>query len=303
MSMDSSTNLISDDSNNVDNEYNFDRVVLNYLDATGHIRRRDLVKYLMDLHPDEYGYSKKSIDRKLASLVKTGDIVILKQQDELERYGIEKEAANASYLISKRTSNTKKYLNNVIELLKSGDDVEKKEALVEIENYKEMYVLDPVQLDLLVQNLKTDNKDLINHIIGILYSYIDERGKEPQNKDLFINRLKSLVKKYPKNVYDQLRIRLIHLLGYYNDSCVIKQFLHDVDNLDISSSLTWAYSSKYTAKIIESNKQRVFDFIIKLRKEDKDDVANFVSHIRDEARAHLGPSGIDDKPMKSVKEF
>lgn len=303
--MNSNTNSISYDINNINNEVNFDTEVLNYLDAKGYIRRRQLVKDLIDLHPDERGYSQKSIDRKLGILVKTGQIVILKQQADLENYGIKKEAGNASYLISKRTTEIKEYLNNVIELLKSDDDIEKKEALVEIENYKEMYVLDPVQLDLMVQNLDTDNKDLINHIIRILYSYIDKRGKQPKNKDLFINHLANLVTKYPKHINnnDHLRTALIHLLGYYNDNCVIEQFIQDANTLENPFSVLHDYESKYTANIIESNRQLIFDLITKLRREDKDEAVRFVSHIRHQARAHLGLLGRDVKPTKSLKEF
>lgn len=305
LSMNSSTNSISYDINNIDNEVNFDTEVLNYLDVKGYLRRRQLVKDLMDLHPDERGYSQKSIDRKLGLLVKTGQIVILKQQDELESYGIEKEAGNASYLISKRTTKIKEYLNNVIELLRSDDDIEKKEALVEIENYKEMYVLDPVQLDLLVQSLETDNKDLIDHIIRILYNYVDKRGKLPKSKDLFINHLANLVKKYPIHINnnDHLRTSLIHLLGYYNDNCVIEQLVQDAKTLENPFSVLHDYESKYTANIIESNRQLIFDLIAKLRRENKDEAVRFVSHIRSQARAHLGLLGRDVKPTKSLKGF
>lgn len=303
--MNLNTNLVSYDTNNINNEVNFDTEVFNYLDANGHIRRRQLVKYLMDLHSDERGYSQKSIDRKLGILVKTKQIIILKQQDDLESYGIEKEAGNASYLVSKRTNEIKGYLNNLIEHLKSDDDVKKKEVLVEIENYKKMYVLDPVQLDLLVQSLDTDNKDIIDHIIRILYSYVGERGKEPKNKDLFINHLNNLVKKYPKHINnnDHLRTALIHLLGYYNDNCVIEQFVQDVNILENPFSVQHDYESKYTANIIESNRQLIFDLITKLRRENKDEAARFVSHIRHQARAHLGLLGSDVKPTKSLMKF
>lgn len=303
--MNLNTNNTANNTNVIKNEDNFDTEVLNYLDSIGYIRRRQLVRDLMSVHQDERGYSQKSIDRKLGNLVKTGQVLILKKPEELERYGIDREDGKASYFVSKRTSEIKEYLDNIIELLKSDDEVEKKEALVEIENFKDVYVLDPVQLDLLVQSLDTSNKKLIDQIIRILYSYIDKKRKEPLNRDAFIMHLKNLVKKYPERIdnNDNLRTDLIYLLGYYNDNLVIEQLVQDVNTLGNPYSVRHDYESKYTATIIESNRQLLFDLITSLRREGKEEAANFLSNIRHQARSHLGLFGKDVKPTKLLKRF
>ncbi|WMW22418.1 hypothetical protein RE476_00960 [Methanolobus mangrovi] len=288
--MNMSTNNEVDDTDNIINEVDFDTEVITYLNYVGHIRRKELVNDLMSEHKDERGYSQKSIDRKLGILVKTGQIKVLKEPEELERYGIDREDGKASYLVSKRTSELKEYLDNMIDLLKNGDDIEKREALVELDTFKNSYVLDSVQLDLLVQSLDTTNKKLIMQIINILYEYIDKRRRDPLNRDTFIEKLRDLLTRYPEreNNNDHLRTALIHLLGYYNDQSVIDQLMKDVNTLDNLSSVQPDYETWYTATILESNRELLFDIITKLRRDKREKEATFLSSIRHKARVHLG---------------
>jgi hypothetical protein len=64
-------------------------------------RKKRLIEYLMKSHPDETGYSIPSINRKPANMRKTVLIFTEKDPEVLAQYGIEKEAGNASYIISK----------------------------------------------------------------------------------------------------------------------------------------------------------------------------------------------------------
>lgn len=280
----------------MDIEYNFEVEVINLLDKNGLMRRRDLVKHLMD--PNKRGYSQKSIDRKLANLVKLGNILILKTSDEQLKYGIEDEDSRSSYIISNKSFEIKSHLDAVFQLFSSIEYVDQKEALIEIENYSKRYVLDPIQLDVLVQNLDNENTDLIDHLLRILYNYKTTRGKEPQNKNVFVSKLKYLLKRYPEPVreYKNLRTHIIYLLGLYNDESVIDQLKLDAKNIQDLDSIENDYIHKFTAMIIEKHRSDLFDFKRKLRKEGYEKGAQFISKMRYQALINLG---IVDNPFNS----
>jgi len=284
----------------MNNEVYFDTEVLEYLEANGHARPVTLKNHLMKAHPDKRGYSEKNIDRKLANLKKSGQIRILKNPEDLTIYGIDKKDGRASYLISTRAFEIKEHLDRVIRLIASKDKTEKKEALIELENYEQKYVLSPNQLDFLVHNLDNGSINLDEHLLRILYKYIANKGKEPNNRDAFVNKLRILLERYPEanKKYKNLRTQIIHLLGYYNDEAVIEQLKKDVRLLNNSNSLEdesvkyavkdYYYGHDFTARIIEKHRDELFDYIVELRKEGNDTGAQLISEIRYKALILLG---------------
>lgn len=182
------------------------------------------------------------------------------------------------------------YFDEILSFLESGDDSDKKEVLIEIESHKRKYVLSPIQLDLLVKNLDTDNLDLLNDLVRILYNHVTNKSKEPLDKGQFAKKLKMLLKKYPAPIkqYKNLRHHIIVLLGYYNDELVVDQLLEDVNNLTNLDSVFEDYCNEHVAPLIEKSGKKLFDFRRKLRKEGNTEASLFMARVRFESMFTLG---------------
>ncbi|NPE31637.1 hypothetical protein HNV12_27515 [Methanococcoides sp. SA1] len=164
-------------------------------------------------------------------------------------------------------------------------------ALKEIENYEQNYVLNPKQLDLLVSQLKTDDITLIDHILRILYTYIDKKNIEPANELETIKILRILLNKYPEPLnhsLKKLRTNIIYLLGHYNDASVIERLKNDAETLENLHKIVHDYESEYTANIIEEHREELYDFEEQLRLDDKEEQAQFIAEIRVRALINLG---------------
>lgn len=281
------------------NKVGFEVEVVNYLSENGYSRRRQLIAYIRSLHPnpdtnpDDRGYSPKTIDKKLANMHKAGLIITLKEPEELEKYGVEKEDGNASYVFVRNAAERKKHLDDVFELLKTGDDIDKKMALTEIKRYRNRYVLNPNQLDVLVINLTSKDAEIIDGILTILFESIVNKEIKPRKKTNLLEGLRALLQRYPeghKN-YSNLRPFIIKLLGYYEDKTVLEQLKKDIRSGNLSAFKN-DYMTVFTAKVIEEGRTELFNLENKLRKHNDKNTAEIISKIKDEAEANA------DKPLK-----
>ncbi|WP_406661689.1 hypothetical protein V7O66_03990 [Methanolobus sp. ZRKC3] len=279
------SNIESNDINNIKSEVDFDTEVLEYLNVKGYVRRRQLVNYLMKTHPDKRGYKKKSIDRKLSNMRKSGILVSLKY-DDLPKYGIKETDGRASYLIPKKTLKRKKDLDKTFSYLDSADITTKKLILEEISRYEIKYVLSPNQLDILAEHLDTEDNELVDSLLEILFRYIVEKGIEPSNKDKFLEILRLLLKLYKvsPDEYPILRRHITWVLGYYRDSFVIDQLKIDAESLEDPSSVKCDYCDPLIAPFIEEHSLELFNFQIELKLQGKERASEFISQIKDEAR-------------------
>lgn len=270
----------------------FDTEVTDYLSQKGYARRRDLLQYLVDLHEgdkDYSGYSEKSINRKLYSLIDRGVLSVLKYED-LKKLGIEEEDKRSSYLILRKIEEISSHIDTVIDRLSSDNPIIQKRALKELEKFKKIYVLNPNQLDILIAQLNTEDIDLIDTILRIVYTYIDTKGIEPYNKPEAIEMLRGLLAKHPKplpHAHKNLRTHFIYLLGHYNDYAVIDRLKKDALELDNLHEML-DYDSEYTANVIEEHREELYEFEEKLSIEGKKDSADFIAQVRVKAMIHLG---------------
>ena len=282
--MNSISTIKCNDVNNIENEVDFDTEVLEYLNAIGYVRRGRLVNYLMETHPNERGYGKKSIDRKLAVMTKTGILVSLKY-DELQKYGIKETDRRASYPIPEKTLNHKKNLDKTFSYLDSADVTTKKLILEEISRYEKKYVLDPYHLDVLAEHLDAEDDELVDSLLEILFRYITEKDIEPSNTDNFLKILRSTLEHYKvsPDEYPMLRRHITWLLGYYRDSFVIDQLKMDAETLDDLSSVKCDYCDPLIASFIEEHSLELFNFQMELKLKGKEKASDIISQIKDEA--------------------
>ncbi|WP_321431134.1 hypothetical protein [uncultured Methanolobus sp.] len=268
---------------------NFDLEVKDILSKQGYVRRAQLIQTLMNRHKRDSGYSEKSINRKIDSMVKRGIVTKLKG-DALKKAGIRVEDGRASFFTLKKTEDIKRHIDTIIGKIASNNPIIQKMALKELEKYKKRYTLNPSQLDILIAQLDTEDIDLIDHILRIVYTYIDIKNIEPYNRHEAIKMLRTLLNKYPKPLphrHKNLRTHFIYLLGHYKDSAVIDRLKKDAEELDNLHEME-DYDSNYTAHVIEEHREELYEFEEKLRLEDKEEPAQFIAQVRVRAMIHLG---------------
>ena len=288
------SNIKSNGINNIKCEVDFDTEVLEYLNARGYVRRGQLVNYLMNTHPNELGYSKKTINRKLAFMTETGILVSLKH-DEFQKYGIKETDGRASYLIPIKNLKMKEDLDQTFSYLDSADVTTKKLILEEISRNEKKYVLDPYQLDILAEHLDTESDELVDSLLEILFRYITEKDIEPSNTDRFLDILKLILQHYKvsPDEYPMLRRHIIWLLGYYRDNFVIDQLKIDAETLEDPSSVKCDYCDPLIAPFIEEHSLELFNFQMELKSQGKEEASQVISQIKDEA----------SNPKPRLKEF
>lgn len=279
---------------------NFDGIVAKAFEGKNYLRRKDLISYLAMNNKDKIGFSEPSIARKLSRLLKEKEYFTIKYPD-LEKYGISDDDKNASYIISKSSSEIKDYLDEIFGLLQTGDDVDKELVLKDLESYQLRYPLDGTQLDVLVKSLDAKEAALIDHLLRILHNYILQYNREPATPTELIKQLKLLLQRYPRKVegYTNLRTHIIMLLGHYNQQDVVDRLVQDVKEVSNLQDIENDYIHEPTAAIIESNRKKLFDVERALRKEaekeldvvlrfGKEEKARFVGRMRFRAMEHLG---------------
>jgi hypothetical protein len=267
----------------------FDQEVIGILSKQNYVRRGELIQTLMNRHKKDSGYSEKSINRKLDSMVKRSIVIKLKG-DDVKKAGIRVEDGRASFFTLKKTEEIKRHIDRIIGKISSNNPIIQKMALKELEKYKKRYTLNPIQLDILIAQLDTEDIELIDHILRIVYTYIDKKGIEPYNKPEAIKMLRSLLNRYPlplSHNYKNLRTHFIFLLGHYNDYAVIDRLKKDAEELNNLHEMH-DYESDYTAHVIEEHREELYEFEEKLRLEGKEEPAQFIAQTRVTAMIHLG---------------
>ena len=289
---------------NIDNRKNdvdFDREVLSYIYENRFVRRRQLIDHLIDSHKGERGYTRPSVERKLARLTKNGSLVIVKHS-ELEKYGFYDKDKRASYFSLKEIIDINDYLDTLFSDFESNDKYDKNTILNEIDLYKDRYSLTREQLDVLVDYLATNDEKLLFHILRILKEYILDREITPINKEKSLKSLNEILGKFAgvSRDHEIYRSGLIFILGYYNDDSVIDWLKHDIKNMNVEKNFDKIkddYSTFYTARIIDRHKLELLNLINDLKKDGHEKAANLVYNIKynvAEILGHIKKKGVAD---------
>lgn len=280
----------------------FDTVVSDYLSNRGSVRRERLIEYLMENYSNETGFSKPNINKKLRRMDNTGLISIEADPDVLARYGIKKEAKNASYILSKSAAGRTEHIGNIVSLLETGDDIDEKMGLDEIIRYEKKYVLSQDKLDILILGLDAKKDfNLIDRRIEILYNNIVNKRIKPSNGTILVDKLRNVLEKDPKGYseFRNLKRGVIRLLGFYNDRAVVEQLLKDIESGKLST-FEEDYKHRLTARVIEEKRTDLFEREKSLRKEGDIKTADALSRIRNEAIKNIEQPIEPDKPVEEI---
>lgn len=277
-----------------------DTIIIEKLDESGYRRRCDLVQEIMEEHEGKTGFSKPTIDRAIARLVKNGTVKILGIED-LHSLGIEESDKNASYLFSQRYIQLMEFMDTVMDDLKSEDENDILAALEEIESHQDQYILAPYQLDKLAV-LVGKNRDVTACSLWILFDYAMNRKINPGNIPQFREYLRLTIELFKDEpVYqwstntpsvfafneDTLRREVykiaIMLLGNYQDDFVVERLIADCQRDGSSNQFLRYYGTQSTAKIIDAHKVELYKFQKKLKDQGLNDTAKKLSEIRSTA--------------------
>ncbi|WP_321431125.1 hypothetical protein [uncultured Methanolobus sp.] len=279
-------------------DIDFEEEIIAYLNKNGKMRRERLIDVLIEKHtkPNEkgqgiidLGYSKPTLNRRLKELIDSGKIISI-GYEELIQYGFKVTDQRAKYLFTSEGLKLKQHIDEMLNLLMNGDEIDKQMALKELNRYETMYSFDESQLDLLVQNLTTGNPDLTNRFLITLKTYIIDKGKEPDDKDALLKSLKTVLDKYadPKGKSGHVRNVAMCLLCHYKDEAIIDQIEKDATSSIDLQKAEEDYDPSSIADIVVNNPSRLFNLERELMKEGKNDAAQFVSNIRYKCMDHLG---------------
>jgi hypothetical protein len=278
----------------MDNDMDVDTEILKYLDKNGVVWREKLRKDISKL----VDKSPITIDKRLTKLKKANKLDFIKG-DEAVCIGIKVKGMNASYIISNAYLETKKHLDNVFEDFKNETDEKLKEIeLIEISSHNG-YLFTPKQLDYLVEHLDSKNNKLVKTCMHIIYNHF-KNNIFPLNTDNFISKLKIVLKNYKEDVKDGKNVRIdsIFILGYYEDDAVIDQLIDDVNENRTNDAHQYAYMHEFTAKVIEKNKDRLYQFQKELTKKGEEQREIFLRQVRYKARSFIFPE--EYKPKTTI---
>jgi len=225
----------------------------------------------------------------LKKIAETGFIEILDSK-QIKKYGIEESDGRVKYIVMKENKEITNHVDSIFKLFDEGNSEDKLAALFEIDSYKKVYVLNPLQLDVLAKNLNKDDIELTYQILVILSNHIINKNIHPSNIPVLLDKLRpllaesfSLLQKRPA-----LRGHVIALLGMYNDKAVIDQLIEDARTMEDLSDVKDEYDKRYTARVIENHRTELFNLERELRTDGKDKNTKVLSQIRNQAKKNLG---------------
>jgi len=280
------------------NDTNFEKEVKNILIRNGKMRREGLIRALTEAHIQttkkghtnvRNGYSKPTINRTLKKMVASGQIIRL-DYNQLQQYGFNEEDKRATYYFTPEGLKLKAHIDDMLRLLKTGDDNDKQMALKELNRHEEIYSFDESQLDLLVENLTSLNAELVKKFLVTLRIYIIDKGKEPKNIDTLLLSLRTLLDTYsdPKGYHGNIRSTALCLLCHYKNEYIIDQIIKDATTLINPLEVEEEYDETSIADLVVNNPSRLFNAERQLTREGKHTSVDFISNIRYKCMDYLG---------------
>lgn len=268
-----------------------DTEIINMLESSGIMRRRTLIKKLIELHLSERGYTKPTINRQIAQLRKRGYILAIKN-DQFAEYGIEDPDENAVYLALKKADERREFIDGILPLLELKDEGDIIATLDEIDRYRGEYHLNPKQLNQVIATLKSKNVKIVEKTLWIFYYYMNQLKVYPSDIDLLKECLKKVLFRFCRDkdiINPNIHQGALILLGILKDPVVVDQLMFDAQNLERLTQASGRYREPLLAAVIEAQRAPLFEFERKLRKTKSDKsnenskIADIISEIRSQA--------------------
>jgi len=236
-----------------------DEIILEVITQKGYVRRKALIA---EVKKQSKEISLITFNRAIKRLSKLKSIITLTKK-EYNRLGILDKDNRAKYLTTFKTGNKIKHYDQVLQLLDSKKDIEKKNALIEIESMMENVLLTPAQLLKLSGYLLKEEIKISESIIRIIYNNIFERINFPLDLNKFQNNIINFLEKYDrKGISDNTKAHIISILGILDNDIIIDLIKKEVEQYkqDFEGIQHQGYSLWAVAKIIEEHSDDLFNF-------------------------------------------
>jgi len=265
-----------------------DEKLKEHLSSYGIVKREDII----DAFRDER--SERTIVRHLENLNEAGFIVKLSSK-QAKKYGINPPDYREKYFLLKENTEIKKHVDAVFKLFDDSNSEAKIAALGEMDTYKNYYILEPLQLDILVKNLSEKDIELSYQLMVVIHHYIVDKKIKPSDTNLLLTKLRSLLRNIPPLSEQRpvLRGNIIALLCMYDDEVVVEQLIKDAETMENFADVKDEYDKLYAAKLIEKNRTKLFNLEIELRNKGKHKNVKVLSQIRDQARKGIDIALLD----------
>lgn len=259
-----------------------------YLSSYGIVKRADI----LDAFKGER--SVRAIVRHLEDLKEAGFIEKLSAK-QVTKYGINPTDYREKYFLLKENTEIKKHIDEVFKHFDDGDSEAKIAALGEMDTYSNYYILEPLQLDILVKNLSEKDIELSYQLMVVIHHYIVDKKIKPSETNLLLTKLRSLLRNIPPLSQQRpvLRGNIIALLCKYDDEAVIEQLVKDAETMENFADVKDEYDKQYAAKLIEKNRTKLFNLEVELRNKGKHKNVKVLSQIRDQARKSIDLAMLD----------
>ncbi len=266
-----------------------DDLIVNIVKHFGYIRTSDLIKevheYYSSIEKDKKNKkttSKKEENKEIVSklrflraikrLQNLNEVATLKY-DDLEKFGIKEKDKRSTYVILYNIANSVPFYDKVFELVKKGNEREKKNALIELESLMKDVVLTPKQLDEILDLLNEENLELCSNILRIINISIYQKKIFPSNIQRFRKKLITFYEKIlkekttgfhggkPSTTLLNMKAVIVDLLGLLNDEVIIKWLKEDIQkDKDFDRLREEGYANWNISKLIDEQKEELFDF-------------------------------------------
>jgi hypothetical protein len=235
-----------------------DEIILEVINQRGYIRRKSLFE---EVKKQSKEVSSTTFNRAVNRLSKSKEVITLTKK-EYVRLGISDKDNRATYLTTFRIGSKIKHHDQILQLLDSKKDIEKKNALIEIESMMENVLLTPAQLLKLSNYLLKEDIKISESIIRIIYNNIFERVNFPADLIKFQKIIIDFLKKYDqKGISNNTKAHIISILGILDNSVIIDfikkeiNLKHEFEAIENQGYIVWA-----VAKIIEEHSEDLFNF-------------------------------------------
>jgi len=254
------------------NESIIETEIINILTQTSPIRTTELVRKAREKHSGEMGCSNATIYRRIHQLKKQKKILEIRFS-ECKIYGINDPDKRAHYLILPEFDAQRQHIDEILKLLKNGDNSVVIAVFDELDRYTPRYPLNPSQLDKIVPVLKKD-LDVVYRTVRILHSHLTRFRIAPIDKKSLLENIKGILEKIDSNYTENLNTEgyCLEILGMWNDPYVVEQLKKDARDLEKLKKVKPYYESPFVAKVIDKERTALFYFLLPLRKSQDDQI-------------------------------
>ena len=261
---------------------NIDSIILEESRIHFPIRTCDLVHHVVE----RTGRGERTVYRRLEKLKNEGTIRVLDSNTLNATFQYACHDEKACYVVVYEMVGIFTHFDEILHDIAHKDDEEILTVLDEVLLYKNSYLLNPVQLDEIVNVLKRDTQ--IDYIaLYILYEHLINHDILPRNSTALVKNLREMIRDGPEGArYGPIRRWSVHMLGYFNDLSVLDSLEYDSSFFERHKELHTIYTARYTANVISCNPSILFRMIARFRESGEDTRAEYIENIRRIALEH-----------------